>query len=203
MTVDARNAAPLTSEGHTAFRQGAVGETLYWAFAAAAGCLYLGAAACLVWMIRDWLPASLQPSLSIHLSLFADGSPHNDLAALNEAEILAIKGGIFDLISRIIRRCGRNQIFVVQNVGALRWIGCLAIAEAVDLLHVGQDFVEGFIRGWRDGPRGIGAAPHAASALYSGVNHLWDGLALIALPFVLAWVFRRGVTMQCELDEVV
>lgn len=187
MPVHARNTVSPMNNGRMTFRQGAAGETLYWVFAAASGCLYLGAAACLVWIIRGWLPLSFQPSLAVH-----------------RAQMLALKGGMFDFISRIVRRCGRDEVFVRRNVHALRWIGGLAIVSAVDPVRSARQFLSKFTEGWRSGAGGDGQMPtDALGALHASALDLWSSLALIALPFVLAWVFHRGVALQGELEEVV
>ncbi|MFT8807343.1 DUF2975 domain-containing protein [Gluconobacter sp.] len=95
-------------------------------------------------------------------------------------------------IAAIIFECLQEQIFTSANVRSLRLIGFTGLASLC------VPFFAGFIEGW--------------VAVSSPVSHPHDSfydvetvsdLGLVALPFVMAWIFQKGLELRSELDEVV
>ncbi|MEN3168056.1 DUF2975 domain-containing protein [Gluconobacter sp. OJB] len=95
-------------------------------------------------------------------------------------------------IASLILECLQEKIFTVSNVRSLRVIGFAGLASLC------IPFFTGFIEGITDLP----TAPPSHQAIFYDVTSASD-LGLVALPFVMAWIFQKGLELRKELDEVV
>lgn len=152
------------------------------------GLCWLGAVVDVLWFYRSDVPGWLQSSLFVHHVLLGPSQPPSGVATAVHVVGLCLEGAIYDQIGRLAARCGKSAVFTRVNVVTLQWVGWLSVARQI----VETKGFSGLH--WLLGLPAM-AAPDTGPVLGS--------LAATTLPFVIAWVFQRGVNIQEELDDVV
>jgi len=164
---------------------------------AASGLAWVAAAFHVVEMLHAWAPNWLVARFGWAMHWGAALSPWQALCLVVE---YICEAQMFALTAKIAARCVRSEVFVHDNIRLLRLIGYWGLVGRM------PDFLLGFVEGITDGATGrpyhamngdIGNVPVTSDMPFAG------DVALLVLPFVMAWVFRRGMALRQELDEVV
>lgn len=95
-------------------------------------------------------------------------------------------------IAALVFECLQEKIFTATNVRSLRLIGFAGLAS------LGVPFLSGFVQGFMDFPANT---PPTHAPFYD--VETFSDLGLVALPFVMAWIFSKGLELRRELDDVV
>ena len=154
----------------------------------AAGLCWLSAAVEVAWFFRAGFPTWLQPSILVHHVLLGTTQRLSGAETVVRVAGLVLSAAIYDRVARIAAHCGRGLVFTRVNVVALQAIGWLSIARQV---------VEALGLSLLDAAFGLPVPVHPE------VSHNVGSLSTTVLPFVIAWIFQRGVKIQEELDDVV